>query len=290
MLEYSVDEKNIAGKFKKGCRDLVVYTEDNEECHLFYQTLFDRIGLFLGLKIVAQQLGTCDDVQQCCDEDDDLSFAKLYLVDGDIFLMCNPKRERANFFPLDRYCIENFLLDRKAIVELAFANNGKKSREIIEEELDYDNIMTCLAQHMLPVYCRYAVLKKVKDRNKLKGWGYFFDGENKCFLCDKIELEKLSVETEIAGEVNDARLAATLISEMEGRFPHDVTNALKYLSGKDCILSYLQSQITSKTSTNIGMNRSAVKLLLANQCDLQSFSALMNKIQQVVKNFNHEAA
>lgn len=290
MLEYSLDEKNIAGKLKKSTSDIVIYTEDNDECHLFYKTLFDRIGLDMGLKIVTQQLGSCDDVQQSCDEDEDDSYAKLYLVDGDLFLMYEPKKEKKNFFPLDRYCIENFLLDQNAIVELAYANNGTKGKEILKDELCYEEIMSCIAQKMLPIYCRNAVLKCVKDRNKFKGWGYFYDNKNKCFFQEKIEIEKEELEKEITNEVKNSEIAIHMIHVMEEEHPHNVENALRYLSGKDCLLSYLQSQICFKTQTNIGMDRAAIKLLLAKECDLNSFSALRNKIRQVIEKFNQNVA
>ncbi len=288
-LEYSQEVKPIEGVLKSSGADLIIFTEDKCCCKLFYDKLFERIGSQVGLKTKTVQLGSCDDVQKSCETDTNRSYPKLYVIDGDLFLMYEPKKMGPNFFPLNRYCIENFLLDVNAIIELAYFSNGVKDKETLKKELDYDGIMLSLAQEMFPIYHRNVILKCLKDRHENRGWGFFYDSAKKRFKSDVIEREKKTIEQEIKDFVKNDCIVAHLLDDMELSYPSTVSNALIFLSGKDCILSYLICQIEQKTGTNIGMNRNALKLFLAEKCDLNSFSALINKMQEVVDSFKKTA-
>ena len=132
---------------------------------------------------------------------------------------------------------------------------------------------------MFPIYHRNAILKCLKDRHENRGWGFFYDSAKKRFNFDAIEREKEKIEQEIKDAVKNDCIVAHLIDEMELSCPSNVNNAQIFLSGKDCILSYLLCQIQKKTETNVSMNRNALKLFLAEKCDLTLFSALKNKMQ-----------
>lgn len=283
MKDYSLEEKVIAGKLKSSASDITIFTEDKDTCNLFYRTIFDRIGLQIGLKIKTQQLGSCDEVENCCISDVDDSFAKLFIVDGDIFLLFNPKKESEKLFPLKRYCIENFLMDSRSISALASLNSGVLEERQIEEKFDFDSEMKILAEKILPIYYRYAVLCSTKDCYNNSGIGRFYD---KKFYDEEIQKEIDTVEKEVEDYIRCSDVKKRMISRIETRFPCCKENALIFLSGKDCILPYVLKRIKEKTDINIGMNRNAIKKYLAEKCDIGVFQELTKKISEVVDLFN----
>ncbi|HEY4931080.1 MAG TPA: DUF4435 domain-containing protein [Terriglobales bacterium] len=111
------------------------YVEDEEQENLYFEIfrkLFKRIRIArifpLGGKSAVFQHATSEANQG-------IRGFKVYIVDRDFDHLLGKRFEHPNVFYLDRFCIENHLLEPAAIVELVIENHPKRRRTDVETEL-----------------------------------------------------------------------------------------------------------------------------------------------------------
>lgn len=105
-LEFSAEQEQVASLFTAYRNEIDIYTEDQEKDKAFYKKLFTRLLDGSGITISdVYPLGSSQDVIEACQRDTDISRKKLYIVDGDIFIMFSPKPPLQNLFVLDSYCM-----------------------------------------------------------------------------------------------------------------------------------------------------------------------------------------
>ena len=115
-LEFSAEQEQVASLFTAYRNEIDIYTEDEEKDKAFYRKLFSRLLNGSNIQISdVYPLGSSQDVIDACQRDNDTSRKKIYIVDGDIFIMFSPKPSMQNLFVLDSYCMENMVIDEKAI-------------------------------------------------------------------------------------------------------------------------------------------------------------------------------
>jgi len=283
-LDYSLDSKIISGRFKSSYTQIVVFTEDKEQTKVFYERLLNRLFSDMGLHVGVTPLGSCDVVREEWSKDADYSYPKIYLVDGDIFLMYSPNAVKERFFQLDRYCIENFLSEKKTICSFIQRLSGVMTVDEIESKLNYDELMSELSQQILPLYY-YCAIAAEKNHGRFGLLSFFeiFDEKKASFKEGNINKKKADLKKELI----DKSLITEedfnhKISEMEIRIPTTNDNALKFLSGKAHIFPYLNFYLR-KNVISCPLNIDACKFNCAELCDLDNFSSLKRAMIESIK-------
>ena len=115
-IEFNSEQEQVSSLFTAYRNDVDIYTEDESKDKVFYKKLFSRLLNGTGLRINdVYPLGSSDDVIAACRKDSDVKRKKIYIVDGDIYLMFSPKQPIPYLYVLDAYCMENLVIDEDAV-------------------------------------------------------------------------------------------------------------------------------------------------------------------------------
>jgi hypothetical protein len=133
--EYSPGALSARDVFFEGSNDLNIYVEDEEQENLYY-----RILRLLAPRVRVSQifpLGGKDNViKHALDPANKPSAKKnFYIVDKDFDDLLGRVVRRPNIFYLPEFCIENFLLEPEAIIEVAVEIHPKKNRSDLQASI-----------------------------------------------------------------------------------------------------------------------------------------------------------
>ena len=255
-LDFTIEEKVISGVFLNNKKNgMIIYTEDTQNEKAFYKKVYQQ--LLSESSVVIEdiiQLGSCSQVKEACENDNDYSFPKLYVIDGDIYLMYNPKEEKERLFPLDRYCIENYFIEKKIFLETISRFCAKEISEI-ENYFNYDSLINEICENIIPLYYYYSILSEENlSRFKKNTAGYtrknalkFYSDQTFSFSTDSIENFITTMKEELLQlDGFTEELLNQKLEEKSILYPKNSTTLVKYISGKDDILPILIKNCTKK--------------------------------------------
>ena len=278
MISYPEESKQLYSLFTQYRNSVNIYTEDEEKDTKFYKLLFKRLLDGTGITVSdITPLGSCRDVIEACHKDTS-SFPKLYIVDGDIDLMVNPKSTADHLFVLDRYCIENYVIDENSLYRALDEMDYIHDINIIKELIKYDELVNSIVDSMLDIFRHFAVAKKLIGCFRIKTVSCVLD--KNCVIChEKLEVEKSFVK-DYCQQINGVK-EEDFISElnvMESLFPNTIDNLFKYVSAKNYLLPYIISVCRNKLDLSIGIPRDNWKYQLAKYCNVENLSDLRERI------------
>ena len=296
-LEFSTTQKQVSGIFYNNSKNgIIIYTEDTDNEHDFYIHFYDRLLQGTDVKVdKVIQLGTCDDVKDCCDNDVDFSIPKLYVIDGDIYQTYKPKNEEARLFVLDRYCIENYLVDEETVCHTVQHFKTLKI-DYIQRQLNYDKLMEEFAKCMVPVYYYYSILSEENKKNRdTKTAGFSFTNFESLYDMQSDTIRESVMNSFIHNSRQELLQLPNItddyinlkLKERETQFPISITSLLKIVSGKDDLIPFIRK----KTSKIFGFSEPDLttwKFNSADYFDVSSVQRLRDKIVAIYADFLNE--
>lgn len=199
----------------------------------------------------------------------------VFIVDADLYQMSGEDDEGIlkleGLFVLEKYCIENYLIDVSALLELLHEEDVEKDIEEITKLFSYDEWLEKNKKLLVDLFVEYAIAFSLVPEiqtvsYRVSNLTLSRDGD----LCnDKIIKRTQDIKNEII-EITGEQL----YGEMKNHITHSIkTNEcmlLKYVSAKDYIipLLFLRMRTMFKLkSTNINW-----KVRLSMKCDISSLS------------------
>ncbi len=151
----------------KNKASLFVFVEDHDERGVnekFYQILLKRIFDNCEFKIIT--VGGRERVIKLNKKYlDNASYTALFIIDGDFKILHSPKeRLPLGLFRLNKYCIENYLIQKEAINEVLYENHSNMDLHSIEKTLKFEE----WKQHICSVTEKLVVLFAICDRLNMK--------------------------------------------------------------------------------------------------------------------------
>lgn len=281
-IEYPSEAKQLTSVFTQYRNSINIYTEDNDKDKKFYVTLLKR--LLQDTDVVINDiipLGSCDEVIAGCSKDNDPN-PKLYIVDGDIHLMTTPKEKIDNLFILDRYCIENFIIDEDAYYKMYDEIDYEHSIDEIKILANFDEIIDHAVVPFMELFQNFAVSQNIQGVFILKDANQFMNSNGEVDN-SKIEAEKNFVVKDVCSHAGISE--SEYYSYLDGivtLFPSSRENLLKYVSGKDYLIPYIVRSCKSKLSQSIGIKKEGWKYQFAKYCNIAPLSTLKEKIVNAV--------
>ena len=270
--KWSTEAKKAVSLFFRKWNDIDVYVEDTSISTLrIYNEILVRLS---GDKFRVERVfpvGSKKNVIQACrDYDSGEKRPSLYVVDGDLDLLCNNKRPSLErLYVQERYCIENFLIDEKSSIEIMYEEKATMDRDTIKALIKYDLFKKDI-ECFLDLFIIFGAMRK------------FFPGIKSVSLSLKSFTTGGKKPTVDVAKVND------YIGEMHGymceAFGNDITlceelklqdqalsndAVITYVSGKDFLLPALLFHL--RGSTRVLSSNDSLKLRLAKYCDLDPF-------------------
>ena len=282
MIEYTTAANQLCSIFTQYRNTINIYTEDEQKDIKFYKTLFSR--LLDNTDIVINDitpLGGCNQVMEACSQDTD-PHPKLYIVDGDIHLMTTPKNRQSHLYILDRYCIENFLIDEESYYKVMDDLDSNHEEDTIKKLVNFDNMINDAVNPMISLFCHFAVSQDVLGIFRLKHVTQIMKGG----IIDRNKLinEEKFVKNDVLNKsgITSAEFDL-LLSEKQTLYSATSENLQKYVSGKSYLIPYVVEYTKERLNLTIGITKEGWKYYFSKYCQLEPLEGLKNAIIQEIQ-------
>lgn len=281
MISYPRESQQLCSVFTQFRNTINIYTEDEEKDKRFYKVLFERLLCETGIVVKdITPLGNCHNVIDACHKDTS-TFPKLYIVDGDIDLMLNPKATEKNLYVLDRYCIENFLIDENSVYRVFDEFDYIHADTNIRDLIRYDDIISSIVEPLMDMFRHFAVAKKLMGFFVIKKISCILDKDRIC--SEKLETEKSFIKNNCYNNNISEEDFDIELRKMETFYPNTNENMFKYVSAKNYLLPYIVDYCKKKLGLSIGLPQDNWKYQFAKHCNIDNLSGLRDRIIKEVK-------
>jgi hypothetical protein len=140
--------------FYRDFNDYSFYVEDSEQENLYFDIL-KKLFPNVSLEKIFPLGGKPNVLAHSKDEANQLISNRIYLLDKDFDDLLGTKEDIAGVFYLDEFCIENYLLDEEAIVEVVLETHPKEKRDDIRKHLSLATIIPAIAGDLKPLFALF---------------------------------------------------------------------------------------------------------------------------------------
>lgn len=240
MLRYTDESKRLVSTFLTYRNDVDIYTEDETKDREFYKALFSRL---LSPEITINDvtpLGCRKEVIKRCENEPKGDRRKVFIIDGDIGIVNGEKLELENLFVLDRYCIENFLIDSDSACSFIYLNCGTKSKEEIKNEVIFDDWLGEYSECLMNLFIHFAIVNGAGGKFTLNNAKKYHVKSNGNLILDKslVNQDVEFLQNEAINEIGQEAYRLRL-NELLGKWSISTDNMLKIVSGKDYLIPIL---------------------------------------------------
>lgn len=290
MLKYSLTALRAMPKLFSYRNDFDIFTEDKATDKEFYKTLFLNL---LGDKIKINDvtpLGCKANVLKAYDNQDPKDKRKkIFIVDGDLDLIIGTNRkDENNLIVLDSYCIENYLIDEKGIIEFLYFSNGILPKEQVKIKLNFDKWLNYNAKYLIELFINFAILKKYGGGPIIRNANEFLKIEGKQTILDQHKIENYTNEIKIdiinlldsLGFQESSKIHANEFDELNKNWKSENITLLKIVSAKNYLLPLLQFRMNHCIGKGKALfPKETIKLFLANNSSLERLQFLKSRIK-----------
>lgn len=290
MLKFKLSALKALPKLFAYRNEIDIYTEDKVADKEFYRVLFKRLfNEEVNVNDITP-LGCKANVLNAYDSQDKKSMRKrLYIVDGDLDLIIGTNRKpEENLVVLDSYCIENYLVDESAIIELIYYSNGTESKDIIKTKLNFSKWLSYNYDCLINMFLHLAILKQFGGGPKVRNANEFLKQHFKQVILDdsKIATYSEEIKKEIIdllrdkGHTNPETVYEQELTKLKTAWPSQQEVFLRIVSGKNYLLPLLQHRIIHCVNKGKSMfSKDSLKLFLANHAKLDRLDFVKNSIK-----------
>jgi hypothetical protein len=280
MLRYTDESKRLVSTFLTYRNDVDIYTEDETKDREFYKALFSRL-ISPEIKINdVTPLGCRKKVIERCINEPKGDRKKVFIVDGDIGIINGERLEIENLFVLDRYCIENFLIDADSACSFIYLNCGTKSKEEIKNEVLFEQWLGHYSESLMNLFIHFAVANNIGRKFTLYNANKYHIKVNENLVLD-INLVNQDIEAlknEIIIEIGQDEYELKL-NELLGKWSFSIDNMLKIVSGKDYLIPILLIKTQEFKKSKSLPSLEEVKINLVQHFDISKLDNLKQFIE-----------
>lgn len=264
-----------------------IYTEDEVKDKKFYTKLLGRLLEDTGVEVNdIYPLGNCEQVIKHCQNDSDTTMPKLYIIDGDIYLMTTPRPAVEHLYVLDAYCMENKVIDEKAYYKVLDNLDPCHTIEEIKAMAEFNTMLDAAEAPFMRLHCHMAVCNEIVKHHYLKSAKEVMkDGS---IAADKVDSFCKEIKDNIvkyAGISEDD--VNTAVSDKMAKYPSSRSNLMKHVSGKDYLVVYIDEYTRTRLKAMSGQRKEFWKHQFGMYCDLTPLEGLKNAIVKEVQDFNN---
>lgn len=281
LLNRSVGIKKISALFYRYRNEVDIFTEDNNKSKEFYSRLFDRL---LEKKIIIndiQPLGDKKKVIETCRKSGTNSRKEVFIIDGDVDIINGKTEKLDKLFVLDKYCIENYLIDEESACSFIYSQCGIKSKGDIKKELDFYNWLAYCRDELMELFILFSVFSSIDKPYELHSAERFIVslGSSKGMVIDITQVKKHceNLKNEILKFLSPDQFER-IFNKTSKKWTKNHNNFFTIVSGKDYLLPLLnyKSQVFKKSKAL--PSKEEIKINLVENFDVKSLNDLRNFI------------
>ncbi|MBK7669269.1 MAG: DUF4435 domain-containing protein [Sphingobacteriaceae bacterium] len=289
MLKYGFNALKAIPRLFSYRNDIDIYTEDRIADKEFYRTLFKNLLGDIRINDVTP-MGCKANVLKAYDtQSSDNKRRKYFIIDGDLDLIIGTNRkEENNLIILDSYCIENYLIDEKGVIEFIYFSKGTESKENLKAKLNFEKWLSYNTPCLVDLFINFGILKKFGGGPSLNSANDYLKQDGKQTILDqaKIQAYSNSVKKEIVnllkekGYTDPELTYGNEYNELNEQWATNNDTLLKIVSAKNYLLPLLQFRITHCIDKGKSIvPKASIKLFLANNSSLKRLKFLKDKIK-----------
>ncbi|MCL6306993.1 DUF4435 domain-containing protein [Pseudomonas syringae] len=285
-MERGKAAKFATSVFYEGFNDFDIYTEDTAPGYpKIIAAMFSRAMASTIMLDKVFPLGQRGDVISAAKKrlSSGNSRPAVYIVDGDLYLLTGERDDLpSNVVVLPRYCIENFMLDELAMVEVLDEEHCSLPREELRSQFDYQGWIDRSTRPLASLFRIFAAAHYLRSSVSTVARGYGAvcsggDGEVDARKCAAIGRQILSELLAYHGE-ESVQAALTYV---DSKTSSDKCFVTTYVSAKDFTLPLVILKM--KSVAPIKVPHLSLKMRIARKCDVGPFADVIRKIGNVVK-------
>ncbi|CAM7172663.1 TPA: DUF4435 domain-containing protein [Klebsiella michiganensis] len=278
MLRRSAKANKVKSIFFEDYNDIDIYTEDTANGYKkLYSKLLSRYFKDDYRIENVFPLGGRDAVIEACKRDKNKrSRPRVYIVDGDLYLLRNCNPDLPGLFILREYCIENTLICENASIDFLVDEEPSKEYEDIKVELEFQEWINHNETVLIDLFICYAISMEMtpelptvslKVNDYLNDDTGFVDASK---VYSKLSLRRAEIISRVGKDVYENRLneISQFISNSEKRHP--------FISGKDYLLPLLQMRM--RKVIKYTASAMSFRHRLSKNCRLEIFHGLKEKV------------
>ena len=272
-LTRKIKARHNKSLFYQEYNDIDIYIEDTEKVikKIYTEILTKALKTKYKVSNVFPLGGRNEVLLQCRNDQENGERDRIYIIDGDLHLITekndfNLKR----LFILDKYCIENYLINENSIIEFLYEEDETKNRESLLIEFNI-NDWIIKNQLLIDLFIVYALSKKYIPAEQTVSYKI-----NKLISSNSGYIDETKVQTRIKNIKNMIikDIGESTFNEefKQIKLRYQYYNLLDIVSGKDYLLPLIifkMKQITSFKHENCKL-----KFRLAKHSDVKYFEKI----------------
>lgn len=278
-----IPQRNTASEYAKSYlyqeyNDIAFFIEDT--CPISKKIVLEIIQRVFGNSIRINNIFSLGGKEKVLEKyyKRDLNKKQIYIIDGDLDLFYNEENEelKSGLLVLNRYCIENYLLDTNAIETILYEEcHNETDVEKVCKLFQLNNWIKRLEKSLLELFILYAIIKKYNLSIETINFSVFrlinhsknkYEIDKKLVKTRENELEKLILKSLTIDELEKIRVSFRKKLEQES----DI--AKKYLSAKDYVFPQLLLKIRHFSESK-SLDK-VLKYRLASKCNINELKEL----------------
>lgn len=285
QMERSKAAKFAASVFYEGFNDFDIYIEDTAPGYAkIVASMFSRAmssNISLDKVFPLGQRGDVIDAARIRKGSGNLRPA-VYVVDGDLYMLAGEREVLpSNVVVLPRYCIENFMLDESAFVEIMDEEHCTLENKQLKQKLDFAGWIARSTDALSGLFKVFAAAHHLCSGipTVSRGYGAVYSG-----TLGEVDLAKCNA---IAQEIKDlliqekgAEAVASALEYVEEKVDSSKCFVRTYVSAKDFTLPLALLRMKAIAPTKIPHIN--LKLRIAKKCNVSSFDDVVRQISEIV--------
>jgi len=259
--------------------DIFIEDSNDEE---FYKSLFQKL---LERKRVTKIIscGCKTKLIKACESDQvDRQRNRIYIADGDLDLIFdNNRKDLKHLHIFDKYCIENFLLEEEAIIEILH-DIIICDRDNLKKQLGYTNWLKNISNSLIELFLHYSILHQLKTGSKTvsNNVGTYckqVKGVNVLNI-SRVEDEIKIIRNEILTHIDEDKFDE-IIYDRRQTWPSNISTLITIVSGKDYLLPLLAFRFKKlKGKETYNLKYEALRMRLVKTCKFETLNELKKRI------------
>jgi hypothetical protein len=273
--EYNLKSKLGVSYLQRKWNDIEVFVED-KKCSNMWINIINKVLKNIAIIQTVCQLGNKHEVIKMCNEDNDFSYPKIYIIDGDFDFIFNHSIKNKRLFQLDVYCIENLLFSEKAILEIIFRlkSNSNMPKKELKNDLNFISICKHIKEnwsewYILVLLLKYYNIRNISIESIPNSTRFIIRGRNKIFFNKKKIKDFLdNLKEKILKEIcnSDFKKKFDTIHSILIKKKIDI---LQVISGKECLIPFIFHILREKYSYRGNLDPLKVELARYTEFDLK---------------------
>lgn len=280
-MNYSQKARKALAYLFKPYNDIDIYVEDTNSYRV-YAVLFKRmLPKDISLRKIFQLPGREAVVNECTNYLNKDVRKTLFIIDGDfnILLPIEDFSSYTNLYQLKVFCMENLLVSKDSLIEVAADCLSNAKLEEIELIINYNTFIYNIANRLTPLILIYHLchLLNYDTESVVCNVSYFFKEEEKVISLDetKIQNRMNEIKNKLLERysINKVQDEMNNISDMLPTKPKDI---IKLICGKRYSIPLVFHHLHRKVNYNSDFD--TLKARLARHCDLKIDPGLQNAL------------